>query len=95
VLREELSINARHRPHRSDYAQETRILHCRRKLESLISKALFRQLCCVTSRKACQFIAWELGPYDFEKGKTLALMKDELNGFSTSSIPLQEKCANL
>ena len=77
VLCKRLSVDVRHRPHRSDHAPESRILYCCRKVESLISDAFFRQLSRVTSRKECKLGRGKSRSNDVQERKTLALIKLE------------------
>ena len=77
VLRKHLSVDVRHRPHRSDHAPKSRILYRRRKMESLISNAFFRQLCSVTGRQERKFGRGKSRSNDVEERKTLALIKLE------------------
>jgi len=73
MLGKDLSVDVRHRPHRPNHAPEARILYRRRKVESLISDAFFRQLRSVTSRKERKFGRGKSRPNDVEERKTLAL----------------------
>ena len=77
VLRKHLSVDVCHRPHRSNHAPKSRILYCRRKMESLIGDAFFRQLCSVTSRKERKFGRGKSRPNDVQERQTLALIKLE------------------
>src|SRR5712691_6634018 len=77
MFREDRSIVVGHRPHRPSHAPETRILHCRRKVETLIHYAFFRQPRRVTSRKERKFGRRKSRPNDVQECKTLALIKLE------------------
>jgi hypothetical protein len=77
MLRKDRSVVVDHRPHRPDHAPESRILYRRRKVESLIHYAFFRQLRCVTSRQEREFGRRKSRPNDVQERKTLALVKLE------------------
>src|SRR5260221_13008240 len=77
MFREDWTVVVGHRPHRANHAPETRILHCRRKVETLIHYAFSRQLRRVTSRKERKFGRRKPRPNDVEERKTLALIKLE------------------
>ena len=55
VLRKVMSVDVRHRPHRSDHTPKSSELYCRSEVQSLPSDAIFRELCCVTRRKERKF----------------------------------------
>src|SRR5260221_10997414 len=77
MFREDRSVLVGHRPHRPNHALEARILYGRRKGESFISDAFFRQLRGVTSRKECKFSGGKSRPNDLEGRKTLTFIKLE------------------
>src|SRR5712672_2676163 len=68
------SVDVGHCPHRPNYTSESAILNGRGEVESLVSDAIFRDLCSMTSGEERKFGSRKLRSYDIEQRKSCSLI---------------------
>lgn len=75
--RKDWSVDIGLRPHRSDGAPGSAVLHRCHEVKSLVCNAFFGQLCGVTWGEECEFGRWELRPDNLKESEATIPVKLE------------------